>query len=264
MMIVQYLLDADERSRSRVSPSRRPSSPTSSRRCGLRSSRRSASPSRSPTSPSSPASEGDLVGEQFLHWFLQEQREEVSSMGALLTVVERSRDNVMLIEDFLAREAVGDDGDDRRARRRRVARSKRLLIRAPAGVGSPPHTSTCPRRQGKEALVTHPSGRAKRRADDRGAGGGDARAPGLARGGDGRRSRALLGCGVGQLRRLRRSPSTLRRPSPGSSGSGPTRTGRRSASRTPSRTATCSRTGRPRSGSCSAATASSTRSKRRS
>ena len=48
--------------------------------------------------------EGDLVGEQFLHWFLQEQREEVASMGALLTVVERSRENVMLIEDFLARE----------------------------------------------------------------------------------------------------------------------------------------------------------------
>jgi ferritin len=55
-------------------------------------------------------SEGDLVGEQFLHWFLQEQREEVSSMAALLTVVERSKDNVMLIEDFLAREAVGDAG----------------------------------------------------------------------------------------------------------------------------------------------------------
>lgn len=54
--------------------------------------------------------EGNLVGEQFLHWFLQEQREEVSSMAALLTVVERSRDNVMLIEDFLAREAVGDAG----------------------------------------------------------------------------------------------------------------------------------------------------------
>ena len=55
---------------------------------------------------------GDLVGEQFLHWFLQEQREEISSMAALLTVVERSRDNVMLIEDFLAREAVGDEGAD--------------------------------------------------------------------------------------------------------------------------------------------------------
>jgi bacterioferritin B len=53
--------------------------------------------------------ESDLVGEQFLHWFLQEQREEVSSMGALLTVVERSRDNVMLIEDYLARESGGDN-----------------------------------------------------------------------------------------------------------------------------------------------------------
>jgi hypothetical protein len=33
-------------------------------------------------------------------------------MGALLTVVERSKDNVMLIEDFLAREAVGNEGAD--------------------------------------------------------------------------------------------------------------------------------------------------------
>jgi ferritin len=51
--------------------------------------------------------ESDYVGEQFLHWFLQEQREEVASMSALLQVVERSRDNVMLVEDYLAREAGG-------------------------------------------------------------------------------------------------------------------------------------------------------------
>ena len=51
--------------------------------------------------------EGDLVGEQFMHWFLQEQREEVSSMSALLQVVERLRDNVMLVEDYLARESGG-------------------------------------------------------------------------------------------------------------------------------------------------------------
>jgi ferritin len=51
--------------------------------------------------------DGDFVGEQFLHWFLQEQREEVSSMSALLQVVERSRDNVMLIEEYLARESSG-------------------------------------------------------------------------------------------------------------------------------------------------------------
>jgi ferritin len=53
--------------------------------------------------------EGDLVGEQFLHWFLQEQREEVSSMSALLHVVERSQDNVMLVEDYLARESGGEN-----------------------------------------------------------------------------------------------------------------------------------------------------------
>ena len=53
--------------------------------------------------------EKDLVGEQFLHWFLQEQREEVSSMTALLHVVERSKDNVMLVEDYLVRESGGEN-----------------------------------------------------------------------------------------------------------------------------------------------------------
>ncbi len=50
---------------------------------------------------------GDLVAEQFMHWFLQEQREEISSMSALLQVAERLRDNVMLVEDYLARESGG-------------------------------------------------------------------------------------------------------------------------------------------------------------
>ena len=52
---------------------------------------------------------GDLVAEQFMHWFLQEQREEVSSMSALLDVVTRSKDNVMHVEDFLARESGGEN-----------------------------------------------------------------------------------------------------------------------------------------------------------
>jgi len=54
--------------------------------------------------------ENDLVGEQFLHWFLQEQREEVSSMSALLAVVTRAKDNLLLAEEHLARNAVGDEG----------------------------------------------------------------------------------------------------------------------------------------------------------
>jgi ferritin len=47
--------------------------------------------------------EGDLVGEQFFHWFLQEQREEVSSMSHLLATVERAGDNLLLVEGYLAR-----------------------------------------------------------------------------------------------------------------------------------------------------------------
>jgi ferritin len=56
--------------------------------------------------------EGDLVAEQFMHWFLQEQREEVASMSSLLDVVSRSQSDVMRVEDFLARETVGDAGVD--------------------------------------------------------------------------------------------------------------------------------------------------------
>jgi bacterioferritin B len=56
--------------------------------------------------------ENDLVGEQFLHWFLEEQREEVSSMSALLRVVERGRDNMLLVEEYLARAGRGEDGPE--------------------------------------------------------------------------------------------------------------------------------------------------------
>jgi bacterioferritin B len=42
---------------------------------------------------------------------LTEQREEVSSMSALLAVVERAAEtNLLLAEDYLARNAVGDQG----------------------------------------------------------------------------------------------------------------------------------------------------------
>jgi ferritin len=55
--------------------------------------------------------ENELVGEQFLHWFLQEQREEVSSMSDLLSLVRRAAEsNLLLAEEFLARSQVGDAG----------------------------------------------------------------------------------------------------------------------------------------------------------
>jgi ferritin len=53
--------------------------------------------------------EGDLVGEQFLHWFLQEQREEVASMTELLAVVERGKDNLLTVEEHLSRAGGGEN-----------------------------------------------------------------------------------------------------------------------------------------------------------
>ena len=53
--------------------------------------------------------EGELVGEQFLHWFLQEQREEVASMTELLAVVERGKDSLLTVEEHLSRSASGEN-----------------------------------------------------------------------------------------------------------------------------------------------------------
>ncbi len=55
--------------------------------------------------------EGDLVGEQSLHWFLSEQREEVASMSDLLSVIERGKDNLLQVEEYLARTQIGDAGE---------------------------------------------------------------------------------------------------------------------------------------------------------
>jgi len=56
--------------------------------------------------------EDDALGEQFMLWFLKEQVEEVASMTTLLAVAERAGDNWFHLEDYLAREAVGDAGQD--------------------------------------------------------------------------------------------------------------------------------------------------------
>jgi ferritin len=55
---------------------------------------------------------GDYASEQFMQWFIKEQVEEVASMTDLLRVVERSRDNPMFAEDFLAREQPGQAAAD--------------------------------------------------------------------------------------------------------------------------------------------------------
>ena len=54
---------------------------------------------------------GDYAGEQFMHWFIKEQVEEVSSMSDLLKVVERARANPLMAEEYLAREGGAEAAD---------------------------------------------------------------------------------------------------------------------------------------------------------
>jgi len=54
----------------------------------------------------------DYRAEQFLQWFLKEQVEEVALMNDLLNVVERSRENLLLAEEYIAREKLGEESSD--------------------------------------------------------------------------------------------------------------------------------------------------------
>jgi len=56
--------------------------------------------------------ESDFASEQFLQWFIKEQVEEVATMSDLLRVVERSKDDPMEIENWLAREHPGGEAGD--------------------------------------------------------------------------------------------------------------------------------------------------------
>jgi ferritin len=56
--------------------------------------------------------EGDYTSEQFMQWFIKEQVEEVATMSDLLRVVERSRDDVMEVENYMAREHAGGEAED--------------------------------------------------------------------------------------------------------------------------------------------------------
>ncbi len=109
MMIVQYLLDADEAVRVPGVEAPRTAFADVAEPVRLALEQEKRVTAQIAALVQLAREESELVGEQFLHWFLQEQREEVSSMSALLAVAERSRDNVMLLEDYLAREAGGEN-----------------------------------------------------------------------------------------------------------------------------------------------------------
>ncbi len=55
--------------------------------------------------------ESDFASEQFMQWFIKEQVEEVATMTDLLAVVNRNRDDIENIEEYVAREQNGTETD---------------------------------------------------------------------------------------------------------------------------------------------------------
>lgn len=54
----------------------------------------------------------DYASEQFMQWFISEQVEEIATISDLLTIVGRAKDDPLRAEEFLARESLGDGGED--------------------------------------------------------------------------------------------------------------------------------------------------------
>lgn len=48
----------------------------------------------------------DHISKQFLDWFVAEQLEEISTMETLLSIVKRSKDNLLFADDYLARNPI--------------------------------------------------------------------------------------------------------------------------------------------------------------
>ncbi|HEU4811723.1 MAG TPA: ferritin [Nocardioides sp.] len=61
--------------------------------------------------------ESDFASEQFMQWFIKEQVEEVATMGDLLAVATRNRDDIEDIEEYVAREQSGPEADPTAPRR---------------------------------------------------------------------------------------------------------------------------------------------------
>ena len=57
-------------------------------------------------------SENDYITINFLQWFLTEQLEEVSSMDTLLRIVQRGANNLLSVEEYLARDGAKGAGPE--------------------------------------------------------------------------------------------------------------------------------------------------------
>src|SRR4051794_17591458 len=117
MMMVQYLLDADEPVQvpGVVAPQVEFADIVAPVALALEQERRVSDQINALAATA--RAEGDYTSEQFIQWFIKEQVEEVATMSDLLRVVERSRESPMDVETWMAREHGGAGSADATAPR---------------------------------------------------------------------------------------------------------------------------------------------------
>jgi bacterioferritin B len=98
---------------------------------------------------------GDYSSEQFMQWFIKEQIEEVASMSDLLRVVERSRENPLFAEDFLAREQPQSEAADATAPAAAGAFQCRLLPPRRCAAATTIAPTSSPRAAEAAVFVSH-------------------------------------------------------------------------------------------------------------
>ncbi|EFQ83031.1 ferritin-like protein [Aeromicrobium marinum DSM 15272] len=111
MMMIRYLLDADETPLIPATPAPQTgfADVVAPVRLALEQEKRVTQQINELTRIARDAS--DFASDQFMQWFIKEQVEEVAKMSDLLAVVTRSADDYERIEDWIAREDKGSDGD---------------------------------------------------------------------------------------------------------------------------------------------------------
>jgi ferritin len=112
MMIVQYVLDAGEQPVIPATPAPRMDFADIVEPVGLALEQEKRVTQQFNALAAQARQDADFTSEQFLAWFLKEQVEEVSSMSDLLTIVGRSRENPLWVEEYLGREGIGEEAPD--------------------------------------------------------------------------------------------------------------------------------------------------------
>ena len=56
--------------------------------------------------------DNDHIAQDFLRWFVTEQLEEISTMETLISILKRSKDNLLFADDYLNRNPIVEEGSD--------------------------------------------------------------------------------------------------------------------------------------------------------